>query len=629
MTDVDIRNTQPLVSYLPQNGPILITTRDRNAALKLVEQRDMITIGPMDKVDSLALLEKKLGQQNDRDSITKLATMLEFMPLAMVQAAAYISRRAPRCSIQQYMDSFQKSDHMKTSLLDFEGGQLRRDWEAKNSVIITWQISFDHIRQIRPSAAELLSLMSFFDRQGIPEALLRDRNGQENEQQNRKEKDDIKHVDDDSSEDDDSGVDEDDMFEEDISTLRDYLFITANGLDFEMHGLVQLATRKWLKVQGQQERWKQQFIRNLCAEFPEGSLRNRAACQALFPHARSAAVWKPENQVSLRDWAMIMYNAASYAYEVGDIPSAMDMSVKAMKARRKLFGQESEVTLSSVEMTGLASHLAGRWNEAEKLEVQVMEARKSKLGLDHPDTLNAMGNLVSMYSYQGRWKEAEELCVQVIETCKGKLGLDHPRTLNSMCNLAALHNNQGRWKEAEELGMQVLETSMRELGSDHRVTLTSMNNLAATYRSQGRWKEAEGLVAQVFVNYIVQFGLDHPNTLCSINNMTEIYCDQKQWKEAEELGRHVMEVCKSKLGQDHPQTLISMGNYAFILKRQRRDTEAISLLRDSVRLQQRVIGDNHPAFDVFATALAEWEAQQVENSSSAGNVAEEKISNEK
>jgi hypothetical protein len=35
-----------------------------------------------------------------------------------------------------------------------------------------------------------------------------------------------------------------------------------------MHGLVQLATRKWLEVNNQLGRWKQQSIGNLCAEFP-------------------------------------------------------------------------------------------------------------------------------------------------------------------------------------------------------------------------------------------------------------------------------------------------------------------------------------------------------------------------
>ena len=97
------------------------------------------------------------------------------MPLAIVQAAAFISQKAPRCSVERYLKDFLKSDRKKTSLLNYEGGQLWRDRQAQNSIIITWQISFKHIHRTWPSAADLLSLMSFFDRQGIPGALVRKR----------------------------------------------------------------------------------------------------------------------------------------------------------------------------------------------------------------------------------------------------------------------------------------------------------------------------------------------------------------------------------------------------------------------------------------------------------------------
>jgi hypothetical protein len=172
---IESGNLRPLVAYLPQcpHGSILITTRSRDMALKLVEQRNIIEVEPMSKADALELFASKLGGDDSSDDATELVAALEFMPLAIVQAAAYISQRAPRYSVRDYLRDFQKSDRKRTSLLDREGGQLRRDREAKNSILITWQISFDYIREIRPSAADLLSLMSFFDRQGIPEDLLR------------------------------------------------------------------------------------------------------------------------------------------------------------------------------------------------------------------------------------------------------------------------------------------------------------------------------------------------------------------------------------------------------------------------------------------------------------------------
>jgi hypothetical protein len=71
---------------------------------------------------------------------------LEYMPLAIVQATAYISQRAPRYSVGRYLDDYRRSERKRISLLEYDDGQLRRDWEAANSIIVTWQMSFEHIR---------------------------------------------------------------------------------------------------------------------------------------------------------------------------------------------------------------------------------------------------------------------------------------------------------------------------------------------------------------------------------------------------------------------------------------------------------------------------------------------------
>ncbi|KAF2259711.1 putative kinesin, partial [Lojkania enalia] len=449
-----INASKPLRQYLPnsQNGCVLITSRNKGAALKLVELRDIITVEPMDEPLAMALFEKKLGVQEDSKNIAELAAALEFMPLAIVQAAAYISQRTPRCSVRQYLEEFKKSDRKRTSLLNHDEGQLRRDWEANNSIIITWQISFEHIHQTRPSAADLLSLMSFFDRQGIPEALLRNRTKQGDAQRDQRKCDDNDY---DSVNEDNASQSSasDDDFEDDVVTLRNFSFISVNtdGTIFEMHALVQLAMRKWLRANGKLEQWKQQFIRSLCAAFPTGEYENWAVCQALFPHAKAAAAQRPEEQDSLRDWALILYRAAWYACEMGIGVEAETMSVQAMWARKKTLGEDHEDTLWSMAIVGSAYHLRGQWDEAEELDVQVMETRKKKLGADHPSTLTSMANLASTYWNQGRWDTAEELEVEVIETRKKKLGADHPSTLTSMANLASTYRNQGRWEAAEEL----------------------------------------------------------------------------------------------------------------------------------------------------------------------------------
>ncbi|KAF2688967.1 hypothetical protein K458DRAFT_465600 [Lentithecium fluviatile CBS 122367] len=108
----------------------------RSVALQLVEESDTLSIESMDDVSGQELLRKKLGEELDKNHTVELASALEFKPLALVQAAAYIRQRAPRCSVQQYQEEFGKSDRERTGLLDYDGGRLQRK-EAKNSILIT------------------------------------------------------------------------------------------------------------------------------------------------------------------------------------------------------------------------------------------------------------------------------------------------------------------------------------------------------------------------------------------------------------------------------------------------------------------------------------------------------------
>jgi Flp pilus assembly protein TadD len=603
---------KPLRSYIPysERGSVLVTTRNRDAALKLVEKGCMINVEPMNKVEASALFRKKLKEDEDWVGIDELTAALEYMPLAIVQAAAYIARKAPRCSVQQYLADFQRSDRQRTTLLDSEAGQLRRDYEAKNSIIITWQISFDYIRETRPSAAGLLSLMSFFDRQGIPEKLLRAQPGEEPAQQEQDERGSERQAweDEDSTSQSSAG---DDGFEGDVQTLRDYSFISANtdGASFEMHRLVQLATRKWLRVHYELEQWKQRFINNLCAAFPMGDYENWAVCKGLFAHAKSAAEQRPEREDSLREWASLLYKAAWYALRTGSWVEAEAMSLQSVKTRKKILGPEHQETLRSMAMVGEAYRIRGRWKEAEALFVQVMEIRKTKLGADHPYTLISMANLASTYWNQDRWDEAEALFVQVMETRKTKLGADHPSTLNSMNNLASTYCNQGRWADAKALFVQVIETRKTKLGADHPSTLTSMANLASTYRNQGRWDEAEALEVQVMETSKTKLGADHPDTLTSMANLGVTYSVQGKEDKAEPLIMQVMETRKTKLGADHPSTLTSMNNLAFTLKAQGFTGRAISLMEDCCRVGSVAFGPQHPTFLLFCKSLAAWQLE--------------------
>jgi hypothetical protein len=240
--DVEVFYPQPsrgpsssLAAYLPQshNGSILITSRSRDAAAKLTgSYKNVKEVRAMDTGQALRLLRNKLEGSFNEDGAADLLDALNHIPLAITQAAAYINRRGPRATISSYVNEFRKNDRKKVNLLNRDAGDLRRDESASNSVITTWQISFEYIRGERRSAADLLSLMSFFNPQGIPESVLRShtRNTAEAEDEE----------------------DADSEFDDDLETLRAYslVTVTAESDMCEMHQLVQFCTRIWLSSFG-------------------------------------------------------------------------------------------------------------------------------------------------------------------------------------------------------------------------------------------------------------------------------------------------------------------------------------------------------------------------------------------
>jgi hypothetical protein len=75
--------------------------------MQIVEDSDVIPIKSMHDAAAHALLYKKVGDEADIDDcIAELPKTLYYMPPALVQAAAYIRERAPRCSVRQCLQDF-------------------------------------------------------------------------------------------------------------------------------------------------------------------------------------------------------------------------------------------------------------------------------------------------------------------------------------------------------------------------------------------------------------------------------------------------------------------------------------------------------------------------------------------
>ncbi|KAL4751018.1 hypothetical protein BDW72DRAFT_193288 [Aspergillus terricola var. indicus] len=555
-----------LRDLLPFNtqGHIIFTTRNRKLAVRLAFS-DVIHVRELDEKASMEFLEKSLIEKNlvhDHHTIINLLEQLTFLPLAVAQAAAYIN--ANGLGVSDYLLLLQEQEVDKLELLSEDFGDDGRYKDAQNPVAMTWLISFRHVQKLDQLASDYLSLMACIDPRNIPRSFL-------------------PHP-----------VSKKKMIEA-LGLLSAYSFITVQLGDgsITLHRLVHLATRNWMKKEGQFALYLRKAADRLSEMFPHNDHTNRQLWREYFPHALSL-LRENEFQEHHDQYIDFIENVGACLNTDGRYNKAEELLVQVMETRKQVLGPEHPDTLTS--MANLASTYwnQGRWKEAEELLVQVTETRKGVLGPEHPSTLTSMANLASTYRNQGQWKEAEELEVQVVETWKQALGPEHPDTLTSMANLASTYRHQGRWKEAEELEVQVMETRKQVLGPEHPDTLTSMANLATTYCHEGRWKEAEELLVQVTETGKKVLGPEHPSTLTSMANLATTYCHQGRWKEAKELVLTVMETQKQVLGPEHPDTLTSMANLASTYLHQGRWKEAEELEVQVVETRKQVLGPEHP-----------------------------------
>ncbi|KAF1809666.1 HET-domain-containing protein [Eremomyces bilateralis CBS 781.70] len=444
------QGSHPLIDYLPKSkqGAVIFTTRDRKIAVKLAQQ-DVVDVPEMGEDAASQLLGKCLVNTELAKSGKEtgaLLLQLTYLPLAIVQAAAYINENA--ILLTDYLSLLVEQEEEVIDLLSEEFEDDGRYRDIKNPVATTWLISFDQIRRRDRLAADYLSFMACVEPKDIPQSLLPPGASRKKEV-------------------------------EAIGTLTAYSFVNRRPADeyLDLHRLVHLATRNWLRKEELLAQLTEKTIMRLEEVFPDDNHENRSVWRAYLPHAR---------------------------YMLGS-----NLVDKDWKPRMDLMWRY-----------GMCLYKDGRWNEAEEPINQVFDMEKRVLGAEHPSTLTSMANLASTYRNQGRWKEAEELEVQVMETRKRVLGAEHPDTLSSMANLAMANlastfSNQGRWNEAEELEVQVMETRKKVLGAKHPDTLTSMNNLAFTWKAQGRDPEAIGLMTECTRFRERVIGATHPHFISS------------------------------------------------------------------------------------------------------------------
>lgn len=565
---------QELKAYLPNSrqGWIVCTTRNRKVAVKVATEQ-IVEVKEMDGEMAIDLLTKSLIR-NDRPInrlvALKLLEQLTFLPLAIVQAAAYINENGMTLLDYILLLNEQEQDIVNLLSEDFEDDGRYQD--IKNPVAMTWLISFEQIQRLDPLAAEILSFMACIDPKAVPQSLLPP--GQSRKNVTRA-----------------------------IGTLNAYSFVSVRAAAaMDVHRLVHLATRSWLRRQQSLDVWAAKATLHVHNTIAESDYHNAAMWRPYLAHAdyvlRSHGTQVTSEGINLMWW----YGLCLYAE--GRYSETVMWLEKALEGKRKEDGEEAVDTLAVMRSLAMTYRNQGRWTEAEVIQRQSHEMCIRTLGEEHPGTLASMSNLSMLRNDQGRWKEAQELQERELRIRLRTMGKEHCDTLIAMNTMCWTYRVQGKWKEAEEIGQDCMDIRRRLFGETHPHTLDSEHVMAVLYIGQSRWEEARELTTHIVEMRKQVIGEQHPETLSAMSLLVQVCNGQKRWNEAEELGLRVIECQKRLMGEENPLCLASIGSLAWTYCCQGRLEEAIKLREHIVEVSKRVLGKRHPSTLSSIRALA-------------------------
>ncbi|KAG7007031.1 hypothetical protein G7Y79_00012g033670 [Physcia stellaris] len=544
-------NGRTLTEYIPQTqrGSLLYTSRNRDVAVDILHGGDPIHVGPMSPNEAHKLLSTVEPLESEEADISSLLRELEYIPLAITQAAAFMSKRHK--SAGQYLDLFRGSDSAKAQLLAHEFVDHGREARSRESVAKTWMISFAHISEVNPRAAEMLSLMSCYDQQSIPQLLLRYDN--------------------------EDGL----QFDDAVGLLLAFSLIrvASTGTTYSMHRLVQIAMTTWLSMTSELAKIKYNLraLSMVTVHYPDFAALSQISPKDLFEaetiltHAERVlayAISKPEKQDSLNR-AHLSFKMGVYFNFRGRWNEAEPRLKEAYTLRSAILGPTNPLMVQTGRELGWVYYNTYDYDSCENLIHPIWENIAEEVDREE-QVRDIIRILVLTLIKKKEYHLAESLIKQSISKLQDSTQMSNA-WLTCHYLLGRLYRYQGNGAEAKRLyylalhdcGLETTQLNVRDVISciqrNEEVTLRlvvdTLGDLADLLEEEGRLEEAESMF-QILVDVCEEvYGAMGIFTINSVFNLAQSQEELKKYESAGLMYQRAYTDSETLYGPSHSLTL--------------------------------------------------------------------------
>jgi serine/threonine protein kinase/tetratricopeptide (TPR) repeat protein len=483
-------------------GRVLITSRRRDWPAAVRRQSlDTISLEPATEFLLARTAEDRRREVDDEEQARRLAEMLDGLPLALEQAAAYMVHT--QLSFAEYLRLWEEECD---GVLGVLGWYDETVMQYPASLAVTWHRTF---QDLTPTAKTVLRLAAHLAPDPIPaemfeagieivrEAarLLCEETGQELRLR---------------------------PIREDIAELTAFSLVSRQGEVLVVHRMVQEVIRSRIPEERKAD-WMNLALKILdwYAPYHSDDVNTWPIWDRLRPHVSHVLVLAVEEDLCDNALASeLLTSLAVFFYGKGLYADAEPLLRKAITIE-ELIGRERQLVTNLINLS-LVLKATKRSLEAEPFVRRALEIDRALFGKQHPQVARDLNCLGLLLMENGHYEQAEETLREALEVDENTEEGAEPALARDLHNLGLLLLSMGRPDEAEPLIRRALLIGERIHGETHPKVARKRQILASILRDLGRPDEAVPLAKEALELFESSLGPDHPSTQSAFQDLQSL-----------------------------------------------------------------------------------------------------------
>lgn len=500
---------QELNKYFPPSGGhIIITTRSTT-------WKNTIPLEVMSSKEGQMLVNKLL-QKEQREAPT-LCETLGYLPLAIVQACAYVRNQS--LSIADYLELLQKQNSVLEKSETLFGQKL------PSSVFGLWQMTFKTLQQSYPEALSLLKVFSYLAPDNIPAVLLKSLGNPES-----------------------------------LAVLERYALVQLNAEgSASLHRLLQLCVRP------QNQEAIPLLIQAMKAldklyEHDPATLSSRQTNVQLLSHGES--ICASIEKISFRPKELLEPYCKTLSWlgdlqgEIGQHDKKRTLLKKMFDIAEKVYGKEHTVVATILNNLGLAWQALGDPKNAMEYYKRALAIDEHNYGSEHPSIARDLNNLGLAWQGLGDASKAKEYYQRALTIGEKTSGFKHASLAKYLNNLGEVYRELGDPLKAMQFFESALAIDENTYGSEHPNVARDLNNLGLAWQALGEANKAMEYHKRALAIDEKTYGSQHPSVARDFNNLGLAWQALNDPKKAVDYFQqaYLLALKLSSFGSDHPNT---------------------------------------------------------------------------